>query len=69
MVVAEVNEDIQIYRNARFSVVMTGIIGSKYLKVEQGTPDAGVLKAGDYIQGADEVPMDVMIAQTMSPQP
>ncbi len=66
VVVAEVNEDIQIYRNARFSVVMTGIIGSKYLKVEQGTPEAGVLKAGDYIQGADEVPMDVMIAQTMN---
>ena len=66
VVVAEINEDIEIYRNARFSVVMTGIIGSKYLKVEQGTPPAGVLKAGDYIQGADEVPMDAMIAQTMS---
>ncbi len=66
VVVAEINEDIEIYRNARFSVVMTGIIGSKYLKVEQGTPSAGVLKAGDYIQGADEVPMDAMIAQTMS---
>ena len=66
VVVAEINEDIEIYRNARFSVVMTGIIGSKYLKVEQGTPSAGVLKAADYIQGADEVPMDAMIAQTMS---
>lgn len=66
VVVAEISEDIEIYRNARFSVVMTGIIGSKYLKVEQGTPSAGVLKAGDYIQGADEVPMDAMIAQTMS---
>lgn len=66
VVVTDINEDIQIYRNARFSVVMTGIIGSKYLKVEQGTPDAGVLQAGDYVRGADEVPMDAMIAQTMS---
>ena len=66
VVVASINEDIQIYRNARFSVVMTGIIGSKYLKVEQGTPEAGLLKAGDYVHGADEVPMDVMVAQTMS---
>ncbi len=66
VVVTDINEDIQIYRNARFSVAMTGIIGSKYLKVEQGTPDAGVLQAGDYVRGADEVPMDAMIAQTMS---
>lgn len=66
VVVTDINEDIQIYRNARFSVVMTGIIGSKYLKVEQGTPDAGVLQAGDYVRGADEMPMDAMIAQTMS---
>ena len=66
VVVTEINEDIQIYRNARFSVAMTGIIGSKYLKVEQGSPDAGVLQAGDYVRGADEVPMDAMIAQTMS---
>ncbi len=66
VVVTDINEDIQIYRNARFSVAMTGIIGSKYLKVEQGTPDAGVLQAGDYVRGADEMPMDAMIAQTMS---
>ena len=66
VVVTDINEDIQIYRNARFSVAMTGIIGSKYLKVEQGTPEAGVLQAGDYVRGADEMPMDAMIAQTMS---
>ena len=66
VVVTDINEDIQIYRNARFSVAMTGIIGSKYLKVEQGTPDVGVLQAGDYVRGADEMPMDAMIAQTMS---
>lgn len=65
VVVAEVHRDVPIYRDARFSVVMTGIIGTKYLKVEQGNPASGALQPGQYVQGIDEVPMDVMISQTM----
>lgn len=66
VVVAAVDENIPLYKDTRFSVVMTGIIGTKYLKAVQGSAAAGVLKPGDYVQGTDEVPMDVMIAQTMS---
>ncbi len=66
VVVADIHEGVEIYRDARFSVVMTGIIGSKYLKVEQGTPSAGLLKSGARVVGADEIPMEVMITQTMS---
>ena len=66
MVEAEIHEGVQIFRNARFSVVMTGIIGTKYLKIEQGTPEAGVLKPGSFVRGTDEMPMDVMISQTMN---
>ncbi len=66
VVVADIHEGVEIFRDARFSVVMTGIIGTKYLKVEQGTPAAGVLKPGALVRGADEMPMDVMITKTMS---
>lgn len=66
VVVAEIHDGITIRQGAQFSVVMTGIIGSKYLKVVQGYPGAAVLKPGEYILGQNDVPMDVMIAQTMS---
>ncbi len=66
VVVAAVDENIPLYKDARFSVVMTGIIGTKYLKAVKGSAAAGVLKPGDYVQGTDEVPMDVMITQTMA---
>lgn len=66
IVVAQINEGIDIYSGARFSVVMTGIIGSKYLKVEQGNSHLSAYKAGSYINGVDELPMDAMITQTMA---
>lgn len=66
VVVAAVDENIPLYKDTRFSVVMTGLIGTKYLKAVKGSAAAGVLKPGDYVQGTDEVPMDVMITQTMA---
>ena len=66
IVVAEVRDGVSLREGAQFSVVMTGIIGSKYLKVVQGLPGAPVIKPGTYVLGQNDVPMDVMIAQTMS---
>lgn len=66
IVVARINEGVAIHTGARFSVVMTGIIGSKYLKVEQGDTMLAVYKSGAYIDGVNELPMDAMITQTMS---
>lgn len=65
IVVAEIRDGVSIRQGAQFSVVMTGIIGSKYLKVVQGQPYAPVLQPNTYIDGVNDVPMDVMIAQTM----
>ena len=66
IVVAAINENIPLYRGSRFSVAMTRIIGTKYLKVEQGDESLGLLRAGDYTAGVDEVPMDQQIANTMT---
>ena len=66
VVVAEIRKDVPLHRGAQFSVVMTGIIGSKYLKVVQGDPNAGVYKNGDYLDGVNELPLDVMVTQTMA---
>ena len=66
VVVAAVNENVSLHRGTQFSVAMTGIIGSKYLKAVQGPVSAPLIAAGDYVPGMDEQPMDVMITQTMS---
>ena len=66
IVVAQINEAVAIHPGARFSVVMTGIIGSKYLKVEQGDTMLAAYKPGAYIDGVNELPMDAMITQTMA---
>ena len=66
IVVAEIHDGVAIRQGAQFSVVMTGIIGSKYLKVVQGRPGAPLITPDSYIAGLNDVPMDVMITQTMS---
>jgi len=66
IVVAEIQDGVKIREGAQFSVVMTGIIGSKYLKVIQGFPGASTFQPNAYIDGINDIPMDVMITQTMN---
>lgn len=65
IVVADLNKEVVLHEGAQFTVAMTGIIGSKYLKIAQGSPFAPVLTPGSYVLGTDEIPMDIMISQTM----
>ncbi len=66
IVVAQLNKNVPIHRGAQFSVVMTGIIGSKYLKIVQGDMQAAPYQNGDYLDGVNELPLDVMLSQTMT---
>ena len=66
IVVAQLDKGVAIHQGAQFSVVMTGIIGSKYVKVVQGDPQAVVYRNGEYVDGLNEVPLDVMVTQTMA---
>ena len=66
IVVTEIRREIPVHKGAQFSVVMTGIIGSKYLKIVQGDVHAPVYQNGDYLDGVNEVPLDVMVTQTMA---
>lgn len=65
VVVLGIHEGVELYKGAKFSVVMTGIIGTKYIKIVQGDPTLGLIAAGDYVLGSDEKPMDEQIADTM----
>lgn len=65
VVVLGIHEGIDLYKGAKFAVVMTGIIGTKYVKIVQGNETLGLIQAGDYVSGIDEKPMDEQIAETM----
>ncbi len=41
--------DIKIYRNAKVSLKMSGLLGDRYLAISAGTPDEPLLKSGDSI--------------------
>ena len=58
-------DGVELYKGAKFSVVMTGIIGTKYIKIVQGDESLGLITAGSYVTGLDEKPMDEQIAETM----
>lgn len=66
IVVADINSEVPLYKGAQFSVVMTGIIGTKYVKVVQGQENAGSIQPGEYVRGLDELPLDVQITETMA---
>jgi len=44
-----IEPDVRIYRNAKASLKMTGLLGDKYLALTTGTPDEPLLRDGDTI--------------------
>ena len=57
-VVAVVRHGVEIYNDAVFSVGSTGIIGSKFLQVDQGRKAAGVIPANSTIRGQDPISIE-----------
>ena len=51
-----------IYKDSVFSIGSTGIIGSKYLQIDQGHPAAGVLPPESQVEGQN--PVDIQKALT-----
>jgi len=61
-----VREGVKIYRDAKFQVGSTSMIGSKFLQVDQGTPAAGKLKDGDAVLGENSLPLDRALAKAVA---
>ena len=51
-------DGIKIYRDARFFIGSTSIIGSKYLQIDQGSRFAGIIKKGDRVKGENTLSLD-----------
>jgi phospholipid/cholesterol/gamma-HCH transport system substrate-binding protein len=65
-VITKIRKDIDIYRNAEFAIGSTGIIGSKYLQVDQGKPSSGKFQDGDTAQGTDPLSIERSLTKALS---
>jgi len=66
VVILSIHDDAVIYRDSVFKIAATSLIGSKFLRIDQGNAASGAFKPGDYADGVTVPPMDEMIAQTMT---
>ncbi len=66
IVVMGIHDGVTLYKGAQVSVAMTGIIGTKYVKIVQGNAALGRLKPGEYVSSFNAKPMDEQIADTMN---
>jgi phospholipid/cholesterol/gamma-HCH transport system substrate-binding protein len=65
-VLAKVRHGVEIYQDAVFSVGSTGIIGSKFLQVDQGKRQAGVIPANSTIRGQDPVSIEKSLTAALN---
>ncbi len=57
-VVMGIRSGVEIYNDAEFEIGSTGIIGSKYLAINQGHASTGILPAGSVVRGVDPVSIE-----------
>lgn len=56
---------VKVHTDARAGIMSTGLIGSKYLELTAGTPEAPLLKNGDVIIGIDPISFDKIVGEAM----
>lgn len=65
-VVAAISKDVVIWKDAIFSIGSTGIIGSKYLQIDQGHPSAGPLPPDSQVDGQDPVSIEKALTKALA---
>ncbi|MFA7008225.1 MAG: MlaD family protein [Elusimicrobiales bacterium] len=58
-------EGVKIYKNSKFLVGSTSLIGSKYLQIDQGDASSGVIEAGEMVKGSNILPIDRAMAKAV----
>lgn len=66
-VLVEINvlEGVEIYRNSKFLIGSTSLIGSKFLQIDQGDASSGVIAPGDQVSGSETLPIDRAMARAV----
>ncbi len=60
-----IRHDIPVHNDAVARIVTTGIIGSKYMELTMGSPEAPLLKDGDTIHGIEPMSFDKVMSDLM----
>jgi len=61
-----IKDGVKIYRDARFLVGATSMIGSKYMQIDQGRAAAGTIPAGTTVPGDDSLPLDRALSKAVT---
>lgn len=65
-VICSIRKGVDIYRDAEFTIGATGIIGSKYLQIDQGHRPSGILNPGDTVVGIDPTDIQKSITKALA---
>lgn len=65
-VVMSIRKGVDIFNDAVFQIGSTGIIGSKYLQVDQGTRAKGVIPPNSTVRGEDPVSIEKSLTKALS---
>jgi len=64
-VVASVNENVKIHRDARAKIVSLGIVGTKYLEITAGSEGEPLLQDGDTVIGIEPIGIDKAMEEVL----
>jgi phospholipid/cholesterol/gamma-HCH transport system substrate-binding protein len=64
--VCEIRKGVDIHKGAHFTIASTGIIGSKYLAVEQGSLSKEIIEAGATVPGEDPIMLEKAMTNALA---
>ncbi|MBO4707927.1 MAG: MCE family protein [Elusimicrobiaceae bacterium] len=62
----KINEGVIIYKNSKFAIAATSLIGTNYLQIEQGNPQSGILEPGSHVTGMSLPSITNMITDALN---
>lgn len=65
LAIVRINEGVIIYKDSKFVIAASSLIGTNYLQIDQGHASSGIIKEGDIIQGISMASISDMITQTL----
>lgn len=65
-VICAIRQGVDVYKDAEFEVGSTGIIGSKFLQINQGHPESGVIAPESTVIGTDPVSIEKALTKALA---